>query len=60
MSCNIYEEPRFNLDERRQADGGERQVCQVDIYESADGSDICQGHNAPRNVGEEPHTHTRR
>lgn len=57
MSCSIYEEPRFNLAERRQADGGEHQVRHVDIYESGDGFAACQGPAAPRNQGGEPHTH---
>lgn len=57
MSCNIYERPRFNLAERRQADGDERQVCHVEIYESADGPNVCQGYFAHRNEGGEVHTH---
>lgn len=58
MSCNVYEEPWFNLAERWQADGGERQERPVEIYESADGLDVHQGHAAPQKGGGEPHTHT--
>lgn len=57
MSCNIYEEPRFNLAERRQADGGERLEQPVEIYESANGLDIHLGHVARRKGGRYPHIH---
>lgn len=42
MSCNIYDEPRFSLMERPQADGGEREERPVEIYESANAVDGCQ------------------
>lgn len=42
MSCNIYDEPRFSLTERPQADGGEREERPVEIYESATAVGGCQ------------------
>ncbi|XP_075900384.1 CD209 antigen-like protein 2 isoform X2 [Nelusetta ayraudi] len=51
MSCNVYEGLWFNLAERWQADVGECQMRPVEIYESADGLDVHQGHAAPPKGG---------
>lgn len=51
MSHNIYEEPRFSLTERPQADGGEREERPVEIYESADAVEGCQDSAVTRKGG---------